>query len=59
VGHPERRRGGERKSLITSRLEKAGMAEHTQQSEAKKPVKVVVGGKKYRKGGKTHFPHEL
>jgi hypothetical protein len=31
----------------------------TKQSRAEKHVKVVVGGKLHRRGGKTHFPHEL
>jgi hypothetical protein len=31
----------------------------TQQSGAGKLVKVAVGGKFHRRGGKTHFPHEL
>jgi hypothetical protein len=30
-----------------------------QQAGAVKLVKVVVGGKLHRKGGKTHFPREL
>jgi hypothetical protein len=31
----------------------------TQQSGAGKLVKVAVGGKLHRRGGKTHFPCEL
>jgi hypothetical protein len=31
----------------------------TQQSGAGNLVKAAVGGKFHRKGGKTHFPHEL
>jgi hypothetical protein len=31
----------------------------TQQSGAGKLVKVAVGGKLHRRGGKTHFPREL
>jgi hypothetical protein len=50
---------GEGKSLTTSRLEKAGVAAHTQQPGAGKPVKVAVGGKLHRRGGKTHFPNEM
>jgi hypothetical protein len=50
---------GERKSLTRSRLEKAGAAAHAQQTGAGKLVKVEVGGKLHRRGGKTHFPHEL
>jgi hypothetical protein len=42
-----------------ARPEKAGVVAHTQQPGAGKPVKVVEGGKLHRKGGKTHFPHEL
>jgi hypothetical protein len=49
---------GEGKSL-TSWQEKAGVAAHTQQSGAGKLVKVAVGGKLHRRGGKTHFPHKL
>jgi hypothetical protein len=49
---------GEGKSL-TSWLEKAGAAAHTQQPGAEKLVKVAVGGKLHRKGEKTHFPCEL
>jgi hypothetical protein len=59
VGCPEHQRGGEGKSLTTSWLEKAGVVAHTQQQGAGKLVKVVVGGKLHRRGGKTHFPHEL
>jgi hypothetical protein len=50
---------GKGRSLTTSQLEKAGAAAHTQQPEAGKLVKVAVGGKLHRRGGKTHFPHEL
>jgi hypothetical protein len=32
---------------------------HAQQPGAGKLVKVAVGGKLHRRGGKTHFPHEL
>jgi hypothetical protein len=49
---------GEGKSLI-SQLEKAGAAAHAQQSRAGKLVKVVVGEKLHRRGGKTHFPRRL
>jgi hypothetical protein len=35
------------------------MVAHTQQPEAGKLVKAAVGGKLHRRGGKTHFPHEL
>jgi hypothetical protein len=37
----------------------AGAAAHAQQLGAGKLVKVVVGGKLHRRGGKTHFSHEL
>jgi hypothetical protein len=40
-------------------LQLAGAAAHAQQSGMGKLVKVVVGGKLYRRGGKTHFPREL
>jgi hypothetical protein len=50
---------GEGKSLTTSLLEKAGVVEHTQQPGVGKLVKVVVGGKLNRRGGKTHFLCEL
>jgi hypothetical protein len=59
VGCPECRRGEEGKSLTISQLEKAGVAAHTQQPVAEKLVKVVVGGKLHRRGGKAHFPREL
>jgi hypothetical protein len=39
--------------------EKAGMAAHAQQPEAGKLVKVAVGGKLHRRGGKPHIPCEL
>jgi hypothetical protein len=42
-----------------ARPEKAGAAAHTQQPGAGKLVKVAEGGKLHRRGGKTHFPHEL
>jgi hypothetical protein len=42
-----------------ARLEKAGAAAQAQQPGVGKLVKVVVGGKLHRRGGKTHFPHEL
>jgi hypothetical protein len=51
--------GGEGKSLTTSQLEKAGVVAHSQQSGAGKLVKVVVGGKLHRRGGKIHFLCEL
>jgi hypothetical protein len=51
-------KGGGGESL-TSRLEKTGVAAHTQQPGAGKLVKVVVGEKLHRREGKTHFPHEL
>jgi hypothetical protein len=38
----------------------AGRSSSTaQQSGARKLVKVEVGGKLHRRGGKTHLPHEL
>jgi hypothetical protein len=40
-------------------LDKAGTAAQAQQPGVGKLVKVVVGGKLHRRGGKTHFPHEL
>jgi hypothetical protein len=40
-------------------MEKAGAAAHTQQSGVGKLVKVVVGGKLHRRGGKAHFSREL
>jgi hypothetical protein len=49
----------EGKSLPISWLEKAGAMAHAQQPGAGKLVKVVVGGKLHRRGGKTHFPCEL
>jgi hypothetical protein len=45
-----KRRGEE---SLTSQLEKAGAAAHAQQPGAGKLVKVVVGGKRHRRGGKT------
>jgi hypothetical protein len=59
VEHPEHRRGREGKSLTTSWLEKAGAMARAQQPEVGKLVKVAVGGKLHRRGGKTHFPREL
>jgi hypothetical protein len=50
---------GEGQSLTTSQLENAGVAAHAQQPRAGKLVKVAVGGKLHRRGGKTHFPCEL
>jgi hypothetical protein len=49
----------EGKSLTTSQLEKAGAVSHAQKSGAGKLVKVAVGGKLHRRGGKTHFSCEL
>jgi hypothetical protein len=46
-------------SLTTSWLEKAGAAAHTQQPGTGKLVKVAVGGKLHRRGGKNHFTCEL
>jgi hypothetical protein len=43
----------------TSWLEKAEVVAHTQQPGVGKLVKVAVGGKLYRRGGKTHFACEL
>jgi hypothetical protein len=38
----------------------AGKSSSTaQESEVGKLVKVSVGGKLHRRGGKTHLPHEL
>jgi hypothetical protein len=50
---------GEGKSFTASQPEKAGAAAHTQQPGVGKLVKVAVGGKLHRRGGKTHFPTEL
>jgi hypothetical protein len=50
---------GEGKSLTTSRLEKAGAVAHAQKPVVGKLVKVAVGGKLHRRGGKTHFPSEM
>jgi hypothetical protein len=36
-----------------------GVGACAQQPGVGKLVKVVVGGKLHRRGGKTHFPHEL
>jgi hypothetical protein len=47
------------KSLTTSWLEKAGAVAHTQKPGAGKLVKVAVGGKLHRRGGKAHFLCEL
>jgi hypothetical protein len=44
---------------LTSQLEMAGAVAHAQKSGAGKLVKVAVEGKLYRRGGKSHFPHEL
>jgi hypothetical protein len=52
-------KGVEGKSLKTSRLEKAGAVAPAQQPGMGKLVKVAVGRKLHRRGGKTHFPHEL
>jgi hypothetical protein len=59
VGCPECQRGEEGKSLTTSQLEKAGVEAHAQKPGAEKLVKVVMGGKLHRRGGKTYFPCEL
>jgi hypothetical protein len=45
---------GERKSLTTSRQEKAGAAAHTQQPGAGKLVKVAMGGKLHGGGENPH-----
>jgi hypothetical protein len=50
---------GEGKSLTTSLLEKAGAAAHAQQPGVGKPIKVALGGKLHRRGGKTHFSCEV
>jgi hypothetical protein len=50
---------GKGKSVTTSQPEKAGVAADAQQSRAGKLLKAAVGGKLHRRGGKTHFPHEL
>jgi hypothetical protein len=56
VQRPELRSGGEGKSLTSWR---EGAVAHTQQSGVGKLVKVAVGGKLHKRGGKTHFPPEL
>jgi hypothetical protein len=43
---------GEGKSLTSSWLEKAGAVAHAQQPGAGKLVKVAVGGKLHRRGGR-------
>jgi hypothetical protein len=50
---------GARGNLSTSHLGKSGVAAHIQQSGAGKLIKVAVGGKLHRRGGRTHFPREL
>jgi hypothetical protein len=37
----------------------AGAVAHAQQAGMGKLIKVAVGGKLHRRGGKAHFPHEL
>jgi hypothetical protein len=37
----------------------AGAGVHAQKPGAGKLVRVAEGGKLHRRGGKTHFPHEL
>jgi hypothetical protein len=37
----------------------AGVGAHAQQPGVGKLVRVAEGGKLHRRGGKTHFPHEL
>jgi hypothetical protein len=37
----------------------AGAGAHTQQLGEGKLVRVAEGGKVHRRGGKTHFPHDL
>jgi hypothetical protein len=51
--------GGEGKSLTTSWLERAGAVAYAQHPGVGKLVKVAVGGKLHRRGGKAHFPCEL
>jgi hypothetical protein len=36
-----------------------GTGVHAQQPGVEKPVRVAEGGKLHRRGGKTHFPHDL
>jgi hypothetical protein len=45
-------KSGEGKSLTTSQLEKAGAAAQAQQPGSAKLVKVAVGGKLHRRGGR-------
>jgi hypothetical protein len=52
-------KGGKGNPSQISQLEKAGVVAHTQQSGAGELVKLAEGGKLHRRGGKTHFPHEL
>jgi hypothetical protein len=40
-------------------MEKAGAVAHTQKSGARKLVKLAVGRKLHRRGGKTQFPCKL
>jgi hypothetical protein len=40
-------------------MEEAGVEAPAKQPGVGKLVKVVVGGKCHRRGGKCHFPHEL
>jgi hypothetical protein len=47
------------KENVESQPEKAGAVAPIQQRGVGKLVKVAVGGKLHRRGGKAHFPHEL
>jgi hypothetical protein len=47
------------KENVESQPEKAGAVAPIQQRGVGKLVKVAVGGKLHRRGGKVHFPHEL
>jgi hypothetical protein len=58
-GAPSAQEWGRGNPSQINQLEKAGAAAHTQQSGVGKLVKVEVGGKLHRRGGKTHFPCEL
>jgi hypothetical protein len=51
--------GGKGKIPHNKPSKKARVGVHAQQPGAGSLVKVVVEGKLHRRGGKTHFPHEL
>jgi hypothetical protein len=51
--------GSVNKQVRQAREALAGAGVRTQQPGAGKLVRVEEGGKLHRRGGKTHFPHEL